>query len=307
MAALSPTQQFVPPSRHAAPRRAPSTADVIARFMIFLAVGLMVGASLGYALFPIQWRALLPKDTTQERQFVVAVADKYWRDLDAVQAQNQLRTIDPDELTQLMATILHETKASDTRMHITALAQALDLRLDTSPLADLFGHPLVLLALFASLLPVAAGTWLVILPAMRERKLEELRREQERLAALDPSARVVDDSFAGLDEEIPPLGREGVPNETAAPNAGEKANTPTELPPLQAAPSPEQTAEEAAEHAEEEKNILQDIANLFETDDTSMSALETLAKNLLDLDVDEMLGRVQDIVNRLKNGLRIIP
>lgn len=289
----------------------------------------MVGAAIGWYAFRIDPRDLLPvsHNTTQTRQYIIAVADKYWHDLDAVQAQSQLSSYEPVELTGMMAVILQESKSTETRTHVSALAQALDLIPPDAPFAALLAQPILLAALFASVLPLVIGFWLVMLPAWRERKMEQERIAEEAALGIPPAQARAGrraregssiENLAGAEGANGDPGQDVLPGEEnaqdeispdtvigGASDAGEPG-TGGALPPLQPA-VPEETEEDAEEKASAEKNILTDLANLFEEEDVSLSALEALVKNLPEVAVDELRTRATELVQQLKNFFRSRP
>ncbi|MBI4671072.1 MAG: hypothetical protein HY741_05330 [Chloroflexi bacterium] len=322
MSALHPLSRFVTawqasvPSPRAPGRPAPSRLNALAQFMIFLALGLMVGGLIGSYLFRFDLGALLPvsQNSSATRQYIIAVADKYWYTLDALQARAQLSRYDPAELTTLMAAILQESKSSETRTHVAALAQALDLAPPDSPFVVGLTQPLLILAVVTSLLPLIIGVWLVVLPAWRERQLEQARRAEAAALGIPDTLELgtagarsddADGTPEGLGEDVVP-GAVDDANQISpdtvigAPDAGEPSEGAT-LPPLQPAAPVIDTEEEGDEKAAEDKNLLKDLANLFEEEDVSLSALEALVKNLPDLPIDELLTRAHEMVKQLKN------
>lgn len=307
--------------RAPAPQRKKSVGGTLARFMIFLVLGLMLGGAIGWILFPIELQAILPNatETNQTRQLVLAVADKYWRNLDAVQAQKELTGYDPEELAVIVGVILQETKSRDTRAHVAALAQALDLDMPDSSGVAILGQPLMWLAVLAALVPIALGVWLVLLPAWRERKAE-----QERLAEAEDgvgaqvggepqgaTAAVANGGVAAIigEDGVPVAMNGAAPASTEAifgtPGAAAAEAQPqggAPLPPLQAEVK-EEGEEEAEEKGKEQNNILKDIANLFEEEDLALSALEGLVRNLPEISIDTVRDHARDISIQLRGAL----
>ncbi len=336
MAALNLPRIFVPvanvPAQPAASGAAtpPTQTAVWARFLIFLSLGLLVGAVIGWIIFPIELTGLMPEATNspRTRQYIIAVADKYWRNLDAVEAHNALSQYDPVELAGIMAVVLQESKSAETRAHVAALAQALDLIPPETPFLAILAQPLLVLTFLFSLVPLAVGIWLVVLPAWREQREAQQFAEEDIAMGLAPGqtrrarkgkskgqgrgARNPDGSFAeeeqdgtenenGIGDDVLP----GVPGEENDDDIIIGAANPdgtTELPPLQPNAGTQETEEDVAEHAAEQQNILKDLANLFEEEDVSLSALEALCKKLSDITVDELAATAQDIVRRIKNN-----
>lgn len=282
--------------------------------MFALAFGMLVGSILGWLLFPIELADLLPgeRNTAQARQYIIAVADKYWRTLDAVQAQAALSSYDPVELTALLAVILQESKSAETRTHVAALAHALDLMPPDSPFGALLAQPLFLLAFAASLLPFTIGVWLVILPAWRERKLEQARRaEQEVLGVSPPGGLGADETReAASQAEFAEFADEESArtfNPTTDARSAEDAQEGMVLPPLQPTLAEADLEEEGEEKAAEDKNILKDLASLFEEEDLSLSALEALVKNLPEVAIDELVTRTREVVKQLTSFITTRP
>jgi hypothetical protein len=323
MAALPSTSPYgaAPVRRtYARAKPAPSTGSLIAWFMVFLALGLMLGAAVGWMLFPIQWDYFLPHDTTQSRQFIIAVADKYWHTLDAVEAQNQLSRMDSDQVTELMTSILAETDSPETRTHVSALAQALDLSPTASPFAALLGHPLFLFAILFAFLPIAAGVWLVILPAMGERKIENERLAQEIVLTGGSMGSALNVDFTGsastnntgngTGQKLTEAPGIDAAKQGGAPNSMDLSVNPTQattLTPLERMPQDEDLEEEADEKQAEQKTIFQDLTSLFEEEDTSLSSLEAMVKNLPELNIDELSRSMRNLAKTLRIAISSSP
>jgi len=287
-----------------------SRANLMVRFALFLLLGLIAGTAVGLAIFPIELQALLPttpttSSTAPSRQEITAVADKYWHTLDAVDAQNELSSYKPEELAALIAAILQETKSSETRTEVAALAQALDLYPSTPPFLALLESPFIMAALLAAMVPIVLGFLLVLLPAWRERRLEQKRLEQAgEFGESDPNAaalRALND--AGEEEMSQETGETG--EGTTVPGQDQvSANETPEglaLPPLQPNAPAEETEEDVAEREAQGKEILKDLASLFEEEDSSLSTLEALVKNLPDIDISDLVPKARELVGQLKN------
>jgi|GEM_PF-7095958 len=323
MAAINPRVPLVVPmsvpTRHTAHSAsdARSRANTLTRFLLFLVLGFSIGTAIGWLLFPIKMQALLPvsHNTPQTRQYIIAVADKYWHTLDAVEAQMALRAYDPVELTGLMAVIMAESKSAETRAHVAALAQALDLMPPDAPFAVLLVQPWLILAVLVSLLPIVVAVWLVVLPAWRERRWERAHAEDALDAASTQSRGVPENGGADFvparfDGDTLPDAAEG-PNalaldpSRASPASGEGDDV--TLPPLQPEASADELEEDAEEHASADPNILQDLANLFEEEDVSLSTLEALVKNLPEVAIDALVTRARTVVRQLQEWITTRP
>ena len=258
-------------AKPALPLKRPRAVVLIPLLSALLAIEWL---AIGLVFWTTQAGGALPGQIVQsrERMFrVTLAAEHFWRTGDAIQAEKDLAAIPRADLTQAMTTLLRETTDPITRLHLTALAQALRVNTTESPLFSfLFSQGPVVFGILISIVPLLAAIGLFVFPLVfkREQSPDEqihggpnLERALEELIVEAPI------------EEIP-------------------------------APEPEANKEQSEASASEEDSGetdagLGDLASLFEEEDTSISALEQFCKGLLEISVDDVVSGARDVARRL--------
>jgi hypothetical protein len=180
---------------------------------------------------------------------------------------------------------------------------------EPSLLPSLLGQPTFVLSLFLSLAPLLGAIVLVAAPRLRNRKKsaeEQLAKDKEPEGTLEESPTVAnkpakqqpvegqesktdtppgEELEEGLEEATDDEEEEGIES------GREKDEEDKEKEEEEEEEEDEEDEEEEDEEKEEEEGpVLGDLASLFEEEDTSLSSLEGLSKELPEINVDELLA-----------------
>jgi hypothetical protein len=246
---------------------------------------------LGSIVWMTQWGGMSPSQQAQSRDRMFRVtlaAEKFWRTGDSIQVEKDLADIRRDDLARTMSTLFSETTDPAARLHLTALSAV--LRVDTAEPAltsSLLSQSGILFGILVSTVPLLAAVAVVALPHIRKPK----KTEEERLLEQTTQRLQAEGGDGGggevLEELVADVEAEG---EVGGPEViGETK------PEEEQAPSQE---------AEESDPGLGDLASLFEEEDTSISALESFCKGLPEINIDELVARGREVVERLGKANR---
>jgi hypothetical protein len=274
-------------------------------FVAGLLLGWMV---IGWWLWPVQWTNSEPWHLRprHQRTFVRLVAEDYWQTGDISRAREALAGWDKEALAELLATMENQASSTEERQHLIALAEALEMPdANESLVAFLLSQKAIL---FSSTLSASP---LVIALALAAYSLV-----QNRTRAEAPSA-VEEQSEEELLEELLAQGEEAQEGRQDQEGEGKEPDQEEE----QQEEEGEQQDQEQKEKQdgeeeyeeddeEEEEPWAQDlISDLFDGDDLEITQLETLCKNLPDIDVSDLLEHSKQTANDLSRsnalGLRI--
>lgn len=281
-----------PPRRRV--RRSVSLTERLRRlpkWVLFLA-GLAIGwLVIGWVIWPVHWSNSDPWEMTAKNQkaFVQLVADRYWSDRDLAQAEATLGSWNRNDVNSLLVAMQAETIDVEARQRLDALTQALKLPGgEQSLLASIFGQEGVLIALLIATLPIFMAVGLVVSSRLNAKSAAE--DEGEEPAKEDGEAEL-EELLADVQLEAGQavvLGPDGTPVQPAGPGG--------ELTPEQQEEAKEE--EEASEEGPDPNNPLGDLASLFAEEDTSVAQLELLSKGMPDINIDELLGKMRDVLRR---------
>jgi hypothetical protein len=291
--------------------QAPSQRPKLETYLIVLALvgGVLLGwLVIGWWAWPVQWTNVAPPDlqTAYQKRFVELVAAEYWQSKDAAQAQQDLRSWDPQELADLLAVMSSEAKSPQARQQLEALAQALALpSAEPSLWSSLLGQRAILWSIVFAALVLGAALVLAVLPrALRTVRKRESVDEQDSLAesaangepALEPwmEAFKVAEEEAAAESEVGQEAEGNAQDEQPRSESAMKAFT--------------ETKSDA-----EEKIDLQDLAedqsalsSLFGDAGTMDPRLEALTRMVEDVDIASLVRQSLEIVDQLHymNGTR---
>lgn len=274
-------------------------------FVAGLFLGWMV---IGWWLWPVEWTNSAPWLLSPEHQrtYVGLVAENYWHAKDISRARNALSGWDDEALANLLATMQAQASSLDDRRHLAALAEALALpdpeeSLLTS-LPDQKSFIFLILSTVVSALPLAAAIVLAVSPLVRNRikqseellgqGMGEIEEELERLLVQEREQ-----------EQEQGTGKQG---------DGEKD--------LEAETEDEGEARERDEESEEgdedewldeevgetDQSVGDILTSIFEDEDETLMYLESLCKDLEDVDTSDLIGKGQQVLDQLtrSNTLR---
>ena len=255
-------------------------------------VGLLLGwLVIGWWLWPIDWLSSTPGQSSVEyqRMFVPWVADKYWQTGDVSQAEQYLAEWKRADLATFIDALQRDTRDTEGRRHLVALAQAMRLPSNNlSFLGLIFSQPGIVLGMLISVIPLLAAVTFVTLPnislkigtrigVLKPTRASSRAEEFERTGELPQSEE-------GLDELITEV--ESTEESTEGQEEGGE----------------EKTEEQATEEAEDQSSGLGDLASLFEEEDTSVNVLEAFTKGMADINVDELFAMGANMVYQLRHG-----
>ena len=263
------------------------TAGSSRRFFLGLAfgLGLLLGwLVIGWWLWPVQWANSDPwhLHPTYQRTFVTLVAEEYWRTSDVSQANQALAGWDRKDLANLLTAMKDETTNAETRQHLAALGDALEMPgTDTSLISSLLSQKGLLVGILFSAVPLVIAIGLVA--SLLLRKSAE---SSEEVAALE------EQSEEQLEELLAGIQIEDQPDQEGQQQEQEKEK------------EPEQAEQEGAE--ELVAGGLSDLLNLFEEEDTSLSTLEAFCKGMPDVGIEDLLEKSGKVSSHLResNDLR---
>jgi hypothetical protein len=243
------------------------------------AAGLLLGGLFGLLFMPIDWSGLLPpgSNSSADRAYLARVALNYSLTHDNSALQRDLAGWDPNQVKALLSDLEQNTTDPQTRQSLLTLDRALRVPAAQPSLTDaLLGNPVFIMGLLLSFAPVLGMAALLTVPHL-------LKRNQPLAVELQVAAEEAS-SEAELDAQIP---EEVVVQQEAEPADGDKT---------------EARQEESTEESGEADTSLGDLASLFEEEDNSLSALDTLCKNLPTVAIDELLTNVKDVLDTLKRS-----
>jgi hypothetical protein len=256
--------------------------------------GLLLGwLVIGWWLWPVQWANSDPwhLDPKYQRTFVTLVAEEYWRTSDVFQANEALAGWDRQQLADLLTTMKGEATNPETRQHLAALGEALEMPgAETALTSSLLSQKGLLLGMLLSAVPLLVAIAIVVSPLLQQKK----QSPQELQELEEQSAEQLEELLADVQLEDQPAqeGQQPGPAQEQEQQEGQ-----------------EETEEEGAEQAEpEDQNTggLGDLLNLFEEEDTSIATLEAFCKGLPDVSVDELFEKSKKVASHLhkSNDLR---
>jgi hypothetical protein len=269
-------------------------------FVAGLLLGWMV---IGWWLWPVQWTNSSPWDLHPEHQktFVGLVAEEFWRTSDVSRAREALAGWDDQALADLLAQMQAQASSPEARQHLEALAEALALpETEANLLTSLLDQKVIILGALLSVLPLVLAIALAVSPLVRNRRQpgEELLSLEEQLEGTleELLAQEGGEGGGGGGEEEEEEGQEGQQQE------GEEQEE-------QQAEGEGEEEEEEEEYEEEDEEELESDAgmeelvfSLFDEEDTALPALESLCKNLLDIDAPDLLEQAKKVAHDLSRG-----
>jgi hypothetical protein len=242
---------------------------------------LLVGLLLFGGLVLLSATSIILGQTSVQQMSMSPAAEKYWRNLDVIQVQKDMKGWSRADLAQLFVTIREQTSDPETRKHIDSLGRTLRLpgfEASSSLLSTLFSQPIFLLGIFLSIGIWGAAVVISIAPYVRWQGAPVF---PSNVSLLTPVEQPTD---AILEELLPEVTLEEAAAEPAEKTEEEKKNE-------------EQPANEQSEEA---SSGLGDLSSLFEEEDTSISALETFCKNLADVVIDDLATKAKDLARDLR-------
>ncbi len=258
---------------------------ISARVQLGLVFGIGVLAGwlvLGWWLLPVQWNNSTPwqLDPAYQRTYIALVADKLWLTTDVAQAQNDLRGWDNTDLQARLTQMQRETTDPEARKHLATLSDALKMSTpDTSLVSSLFSQQIVIVALLLSLIPILIAVGVLTVPALRRRTelpepvvVDELA-EEAKLEELLGDTQLVEPGVEEKDKDKKEEKKEDEKKEEKPPE------------------------DEPSESAD---SSLGDLSNLFEEEDTSLTALENFCKGLAEVSADQLLSNALDLRRKLR-------
>ena len=321
----------------------------------FLAGVLLGWLVIGWWLWPVQWTDAAPWHLSPQHQrvYVSLIADDYSQSANVATVTQALTGWNRNDLSNLLATMQHETADPLTQQHLGNLISVLQLPGSEATLsASLAGQPGIVLGLAVSAVPLLAALALVVVNLVQRQKSasdEFFLQSGQRVMSDELAAGEAADLFvnaAPKDNQIQPEDAdqqtvaEQAQSATAAVSGGQQpaeqtppqpadqqqqqqraaqaANPGKDQPAEQAEPPkpavrPSQPpkaednkpAEQSDEQAEPAKSELSDVLSLFEEEqDATLSGLGTLAKDLIEVNVDELLDLGTHMLRRFHRGER---
>jgi hypothetical protein len=281
-----------------APATPQITATVTARRSRRLFLGLAFGLGLllgwlviGWWLWPVQWANSDPWHLAPQyqRTFVTLVAEEYWRTSDVLRANQALAGWDRKDLANLLTAMKNETTNAETRQHLVALGDALEMPgTDISLASSLLSQKGLLVGILFSAVPLVIAIGLVVSPLLRK----SAEPSSEELATLEEQPEEqLEELLAGVQIEDQP-DQEG------------QQQQPAQEQELEQGEEPEQAEQEGAE--ELATGGLGDLLNLFEEEDTSLTTLEAFCKGMADVGIEDLLGKCKQVSSQIhrSNDLR---
>jgi hypothetical protein len=282
-----------------APRRV-RTATRPRRLAIGLAFafGLLLGwLAIGWWLWPVEWTSSAPWQLRPgyQKTYVALVAEEYSRTSDLSQVEAALAGWSKQDLARLLAELQAETTDPDRRAHQTALAAVLAVPTIQTPLLDsLLSQNGILIGVALAAAPLLAALALVILPRLRAPAPEQevmLEDATDFEAQPEPPLdELIEDVVIGeqLDEEA---------------DQAAEATSADGRRPVQEKEGDEQDPEQVREQEGEESGaVLGDLTSLFEEEDTSLTTLEAMVKDLPEFSVDDLFKSTNQVVDQLRKG-----
>ncbi len=249
-------------------------------------VGLLLGwLVIGWWLWPVQWSGSAPwyLAPQYQRAYIGLVAEEYWRTSDVSRAKEALAGWDRKSLANLLATMETEISNAETRRHLAALAEAMDMpSSEVSLTSSLWRQKGLILAMILAMAPSLVAVVLVAAPWLRKRRQppQELPGQEDQLEG-------------GLEELLAGVQMEAAPGE-ASPQAAQERTEEEE--------DEEQTPKEEESAEEEPAAGLGDLLSLFEEEDTTLAATEMLCKDLPELPVAELLENATRVASQLRKS-----
>ena len=263
-------------------------------FVAGLLLGWMV---IGWWLWPVQWTNSNPWDLHPEHQktFVGLVAEDFWRTSDVFRAREALAGWDAQALADLLAQMQAQASSPEARQHLEALAEALMLpETEVDLLTSLLDQKAIILGALLSALPLVLAIALAVSPLVRNR-----RQPGEELLALE-------EQLERTLEEL--LAQEGREEGQEGQRLQEGQQEEEEQEGQQAEGEEGEEGEEEEEYEEEEEELesgadVQDLVfSLLDEEDSALPALESLCKNLLDIDAPDLLEQAKKVAHDLSRG-----
>ncbi|MEW5718482.1 MAG: hypothetical protein AB1817_07650 [Chloroflexota bacterium] len=274
----------VAPDLNSAPAKKLSVADRLwrrlrqmSRGRLALLIGLLL---LGGLVLVSTLTALLGQTSTQQLSMSPAM-ERYWRTVDIVQIQKDLKGWSREDMSRLFLTVREQTSDPETRRHIDSLGKMLRLpgfESSSSLLSALVSQPIFLLGIFLSIGIWGAAVVISIAPYVRWQRAPALVPDAAPAVPLEQSGDAI------LEELLPEITLEAAVPEPAEKKEEEKK--PEEQP--------------ASEQSEEASSGLGDLASLFEEEDTSITALEQFCKNLAEIVIDDLSTKAKDVARDLR-------
>jgi len=249
-----------------APRR-PRRLLIGLSFGIGLAIGWLL---IGWWLWPVQVTSAPPWHMSEQyqRTYIQLVASNYYLTSNVKPVDQALDGWDRQALNQLINTMQNETTDAATRQQLTALADVLKLPgSDRSLMSSLLSQQGLVISLLVSAAPLLAALGLIVIPWLRRRS-----QTAETLAATSTE----EQSEASLEELL-----SDIDLEAQAPQIQEEQQQTAEE--KKAEEEEKKAEEEEEENKDQDGGSLGDLSSLFEDEDTSLSALETFCKGMLDV------------------------
>lgn len=215
------------------------------------------------------------------------VAEQYWRNLDVAQVQRDMAGWKREDLARLFVTVQAQAFDPETREHIAVLGKTLGLpgfAPSSSLWSSLLRQPGFLMGLGLAIGMWLAAAWIGLAPLLRrttrEKSLDEVLQNMP------------------ADQEIGSELLPAISLETPAPGIDEPTTDEKK----------EEQKETSAEPTEEDPSPgLGDLTSLFEEEDTSISALEAFCRNLAEIEIDNLMVKVQEVAHDLRNVVALTP
>jgi hypothetical protein len=237
-------------------------------------VGLLVGwLVIGWWIWPVQWANSDPWHLAPQyqRAFITLVAEEYWRTSDVSQANRALAGWDRKDLANLLTAMKNETTNAETRQHLAALGDALEMPgADASLASSLLSQKGLLVSILFSAVPLAIAIGLVASPLLRKSA-----EPPEEMAVLE------EQSEEQLEELLTDVQIEDQPAQEGQQQQPDQEQEQGEEP----------EPEEQAGEEELATDGLGDLLNLFEEEDTSLSTLEAFCKGMPDVGIEDLLDK----------------
>ena len=268
---------------------------------LFLALGLVLGwLIVGWLVFPVQWQDTDPWDLREEHRvrYIRMVADDYWRNGDTKTVYEAVDGWDETDLAELLGQLLYSNElSSDSRQHLVALAEALNLVSHHEPLLAtlVFNHTAILVTAILSTLPMLLAVGLIVTPAIKKVASGEGRAElAEALAgALGGGGSEEDEEFGdGEGTEAMEQMLDGIDEFDDEDDEEDEEEM--------------LTAEQRAAmllggggSEEEDVDVGDMLGDLFDEDNEDMERLEVLSKMLADITIEDLVKKAKDLAQQL--------